>query len=314
MSTHIRRHYWAPFLLLSAILPAAFAEESLAEGSASPLFYASFEKRVLADQAEGDAAPLGNKGVSIARRGRQGRALFLDWGALLSFAAAGNVYPEQGTLSFWWQPDESPGKTPFSIIRISTRQLHSPQHLFAHLFWTGQTLKLRLYDRDSRILEADAGTRDGVVAGRWIFLAFTWHELEGLRFFMDGREVDNSLGRYHFGRWLDQIGIHTQALTPYYRQSNERRAYVDEFRIFCGSLESRGDCQPGPARGRPRRPAPLGEKGRRRIAFRPLGRTFRLERSGSHPASDRPGLHSSGENPVCPGSQAGLAGSRGRFL
>jgi len=236
VTTHIRRHYWAPFLILSAIPLAASAEESRAERSASPLFYASFEKRVLADQAEGDAAPVGNKEVRIARRGRQGRALYLDWGALLSFAAAGNVYPHQGTLSFWWQLDEPPGKIPFSIIRISTRQLHSPQHLFAHLFWTGETLKLRLFDRDSRILEADAGTNAGVVAGRWIFLAFTWHELEGLRFFMDGREVGNSLGRYHFGRWLGQIGIHTQALTPYYREGNERRAYVDEFRIFAEAL------------------------------------------------------------------------------
>lgn len=236
MSTQITRHSCVFLLLLPAILPAASAQESPAEGSASPLFYASFEKRVLADQAEGDAAPLGNKGVSIASRGRQGRALFLDWGAQLSFAAAGNVYAEQGTLSFWWQLDEAPGKTPFSIIRISTRQLHSPQHLFAHLFWTGQTLKLRLFDRDSRALEADAGADAGVVAGRWFHLAFAWHELDGLRFYMDGREVGNHLGRFHFGRWLDQIGIHTQALTPYYRESNERRAYVDEFRIFSEAL------------------------------------------------------------------------------
>ena len=236
MSTHIRKHYWALLLLLSTILPAASAEESSAEGSASPLFHASFERRVLADQAEGDAAPLGNQGVSIARRGRQGRALFLDWGALLSFAAAGNVYPQQGTLSFWWQLDEPPGKTPFSVVQISTRQLHSPQHLFAHLFWTGQTLKLRLYDRDSQVLETDAGIDSGVVAGRWIFLAFSWHELEGLRFYMDGREVGNRIGQFHFGRWLDQIGIHTQALTPYYRRSNERRAYLDEFRIFAEAL------------------------------------------------------------------------------
>ena len=236
VSTHIRRHYWSPFLFLSAILLAASAEESRAEDSTSPLFYASFEKRVLADQAEGDAAPLGNKGVRIARRGRQGRALFLDWGALLSFAAAGNVYSEQGTLSFWWQLDEPPGKTPFSIIQISTRQLHSPHHLFAHLFWTGRTLRLRLFDRDSQVLETDAGVNSGVVAGRWFHLAFAWHELEGLRFYMDGREVGIRLGKFHFGRWLDQIGIHTQALTPYYRKSNERRAYVDEFRIFAEAL------------------------------------------------------------------------------
>ena len=236
VSTHIRRHLCAFLLLLPAILPAASAQESPAEGSAPPLFYASFDNRVLADQAEGDAAPLGNRGVSIARRGRQGRALFLDWGAQLSFAAPGNIYAEQGTLSFWWQLDEPPGETPFSIIRISTRQLHSPQHLFAHLFWTGQTLKLRLFDRDSRILEADAGTNAGVVAGRWFHMAFTWNELEGLRFYMDGREVGNRLGQFHFGRWLDQIGIHTQALTPYYRESNERRAYMDELRIFAEAL------------------------------------------------------------------------------
>ena len=231
-SWRILQKAWAPFLLLLAILPAASAKESPGEDHVSPLFYASFEKRVLADRAEGDAAPLGNRGVRIARHGRQGRALFLDWEALLSFAAAGNIYPEQGTLSFWWQLDEPPGETPFSIIRISTRQPHSPQHLFAHLFWTGQTLRLRLFDRDSRILEVDAGIGAGVVAGRWFFLAFSWHELEGIRFYIDGREVGNRLGQTHFCRWLDQVGIHTQALTPYSRESNERRAYVDEFRIF----------------------------------------------------------------------------------
>ena len=238
MSTHIRRHPRAAFLLLSAILPAASAERSIAEDSSAPLFHASFEQKVLADRAAGDASPLGNRGLRIARKGRQGRALFLDWGALLSFAAGGNVYPEHGTLSFWWQLDEPPGKIPFSILRISTRHLHSPDHLFAHLFWTGKTLGLRLFDRDSRILEADAGDSAEVVAGRWFFLAFSWHELEGLRFYVDGREVGNHLGRHHFGRWLDQIGIHTQALTPYHRQGNERRAYVDEFRIFQEALSA----------------------------------------------------------------------------
>lgn len=236
MNKNIRRHFRAVVLLLPAIFPAACAEEFLAAEGAAPLFYASFDRRVLADQAEGDAAPLGNRRVRVDRNGRQGRALFLDWGALLSFAAAGNIHSEQGTLSFWWQLDEPPGKTPFSIIRISTRQLHSPQHLFAHLFWTGRALKLRLFDRDSRILEADAGNSADVVAGRWFFLAFTWHELEGLRFYVDGREVSSHPGRFHFGRWLDQIGIHTQVLTPYYRKSNERRALVDELRIFAEAL------------------------------------------------------------------------------
>ena len=236
VSKNIRRHFRAAVILLSAIFPVAAGEEFLAEDGASPLFYASFERRVLADQAEGEAAPLGNRKVRIDRHGRQGKALFLDWGALLSFAAAGNVYSEQGTLSFWWRLDEPPGKIPFSIVRISTRQLHSPQHLFAHFFWTGRTLKLRLFDRDSGILEADAGNSTDVVAGRWFFLAFTWHELEGLRFYVDGREVGNHLGRFHFGRWLDQIGIHTQGLTPYYRESNERRAFVDELRIFAEAL------------------------------------------------------------------------------
>ena len=236
VSKNIRRHFRAAVILLSAIFPVAAGEEFLAEDGASPLFYASFERRVLADQAEGEAAPLGNRKVRIDRHGRQGKALFLDWGALLSFAAAGNVYSEQGTLSFWWRLDEPPGKIPFSIVRISTRQLHSPQHLFAHFFWTGRTLKLRLFDRDSGILEADAGNSADVVAGRWFFLAFTWHELEGLRFYVDGREVGNHLGRFHFGRWLDQIGIHTQGLTPYYRESNERRAFVDELRIFAEAL------------------------------------------------------------------------------
>ncbi len=236
MSTQYRRHFQVTPLLLWAILLSLYPEDSLAEDASGLLFHASFERQALADQAGGDGTPLGNQGLQIVAGGRKSRALFLDWGAHLSFSARGNIYPERGTVFFWWQLDEPPGETPFSIIRISTHRLHSPEHGFAHLFWTGKTFRLRLFDRDSRVLQVDADRSAPVVAGRWFSLAFSWHELEGLRFYIDGQEVGNHLGRFHFGRWLDQIGIHTQLLTPYHRQGNERRALVDELRIFSEAL------------------------------------------------------------------------------
>ena len=132
---------------------------------------------------------------------------------------------------------------------------------------------------------------------------------------MDGREVGNRLGQFHFGRWLDQIGIHTQALTPYYRESNERRAYMDELRIFAEALSPGAIANLTRIRRRSRRPAPFGEKRSTPNYVPATGPSvFGWNHPEAAPAADRAYLDSAAKIRGLPGRQAGLAGSRGWFL
>mgnify|MGYP001185421465 CR=1 FL=1 len=142
-------------------------------------------------------------------------------------------------LSFWWQLDEEVGETPFTILRINSAQNHSPDYSFAHLFWTGQSLKLKVFDRELRLLEIKPELDYKIMPGSWIFLAFTWNELDGVRLYVDGKEVGYSLGQFHFGHLLDQIGIQTEVLTPYQRKGSQRKAFVDELMIYSKALSQK---------------------------------------------------------------------------
>lgn len=225
--------------LLLSLFSTLFSEHPnhlRGDNAGQPLFRASFENYILADEAGGRNDPLSNQGGLIAPNGKKGACLFIDWGGQISFSAVGNAYPQKGTLSFWWQIDEEAGETPFTILRISSAQNHSLDYSFAHLFWTGQSLKLKVFDRESKLLEINPELDYKILPGSWMFLAFTWNELAGVRLYVNGKEVGSSLGQFHFGHLLDQIGIQTEVLTPYQRKGSHRKVFVDELMIYSTAL------------------------------------------------------------------------------
>ncbi|MCI0417624.1 MAG: hypothetical protein L0312_00125, partial [Acidobacteria bacterium] len=71
-----------------------------ADEEVSTLFYTSFDKNVLADQAVGDESPLANQNLKVVREGKKGGAAVLEIGSVLTYDAPGNIYGERGTVGF----------------------------------------------------------------------------------------------------------------------------------------------------------------------------------------------------------------------
>jgi hypothetical protein len=199
-------------------------------------FYASFDQNILADRAGGDESPLGNQNLEIVREGRKGSAVYLDAGSLLTYDAPGNLYAERGTIAFWWELDEPVGDTPFSLIRISAAQQRAQDFTFAELDWTGESLRLSVYDRDGQPHQVEADSKHELVSGRWFHLAFSWDELDGIRLYIDGHPIAHQLGELHLSANLDQIGIHASVVTPYQTRGTDRKVFIDELRVYSAAL------------------------------------------------------------------------------
>ena len=179
-----------PLFLILACLSAIVSSFWLGAQTApeSQTLHASFDKNVVADEAIGDETPLISQGPKIVREGRRGSALLLDIGSVLSYDAPGNVYAERGTLGFWWKLDEPLGRTQFSLVRISQLRPHNADYDFIHLFWTGEDLRIRIYDKDGVVHEVVSASKTELVSGRWFHLAFSWDELWGIRLYVDGHQ------------------------------------------------------------------------------------------------------------------------------
>jgi Concanavalin A-like lectin/glucanases superfamily len=132
--------------------------------------------------------------------------------------------------------DEPLGRTPFSIVRISQTQQTNPEYSFIHLFWSGEDLRFRIYDRLGTSHEVVSISKTELVSGRWFYIAFTWDEMEGVRLYVDGHESARKMGELHLPRSLDQFGFHAEVVTPQGTQGNERRVFLDELRIFTSAL------------------------------------------------------------------------------
>ncbi|MEW5978693.1 MAG: LamG-like jellyroll fold domain-containing protein [Acidobacteriota bacterium] len=227
-----------PVALVFLLLGLSPTEKGVsANAGVLPLFHASYDKTVLADEAVGDEAPLANQNLKIVREGKRGGALYLDSGSLLTYDAARNLYAERGTLAFWWKLDEPLGPFPFSIVQVSKAQHSGRDCLFTDLLWTGETLELHVKDRnhDTHRLRANPSGPQ-LVAGRWFHLAFTWDELQGFGLYIDGNQVAHENGEFHLAGSLDQIGIHTRALAAYFHSGSERRVWIDDLRTFGTAL------------------------------------------------------------------------------
>lgn len=227
------------FSSLAGLLAAVWLlvrPSTLADNEAHPTFYASFDKNVIADQSVGDETPLVSQAVKMTREGKKGSAIALEIGSVLTYDAPGNVYGERGTLGFWWKLDEPLGRTPFSIVRISQLRPSGSEYVFAHLLWTGEDLRLQIFERDAKLHEVVSASKTELVSGRWFHLAFSWDELDGIRLYVDGHESGRKLGELHLPHALDQIGLHTRTANPQKIDGNERRVILDELRIYATAL------------------------------------------------------------------------------
>src|SRR5438093_12588993 len=84
------------------------------------LFYLSGDKNFTADfAAGGQNLPNFLREVKIIPNGAFGSAFEAADNQLMSYWAAGNIYAQRGTLSFFWRSRYPVGKTPFPVFRVA---------------------------------------------------------------------------------------------------------------------------------------------------------------------------------------------------
>ena len=107
----------------SALLILCIALAAVAQSQPAPepglLFYLSGDHGLQADYAGGNPAPnFWNDEVKVLPGGPKGP--YFQCGDLenLSYWAAGNIYAQRGTLSFYWRSRDAVGPTPFPVFRV----------------------------------------------------------------------------------------------------------------------------------------------------------------------------------------------------
>src|SRR5690242_18626347 len=105
----------AGLCVVTAVLAAAAEQPSPEPGL---LFYVSGDRGATADfSASGKPEPnFANDEVKVLPGGPHGPYLQCGNLQMLSYWAAGNIYAERGTLSFYWRSRDPVGKTEFPIF------------------------------------------------------------------------------------------------------------------------------------------------------------------------------------------------------
>ena len=138
----------------------------------SLLFRAALSSTATADYAAGGREPL------VRDRVRFSSAAVFPPTARLTYDARANMYAEQGTASFWWRPDQAPGRLGFPLFNVSYEQHGTWDFTFARIDWTGADLSARMRDRNLEFHTLRTPFKPEV--GRWTHIALTWSETGGL--------------------------------------------------------------------------------------------------------------------------------------
>lgn len=113
--------YCLILLLLAPLGAVSHAQAKIPLKAPEPglLFYLSGDHGFNADYSAGSTpAPNFLQNVTIIPGGAKGPGFACDNKQLMTYWAAGNIYAERGTLSFFWRSREPVGKTEFPIFRV----------------------------------------------------------------------------------------------------------------------------------------------------------------------------------------------------
>jgi hypothetical protein len=214
--------------VLIALLCPAFAAQ---DGRGALLFRAALETSLTAGFAAGDPEPLVGDGVRL-----QGAAQFPP-NARLTYDARANLYAEQGTVSFWWRPDQPAGRLPFPVFLASYEQHSTWDFNFARIGWTGSQLAARVRDRNLQYHTVNAPPA-APPPGRWMHIALAWSESGGVAFYLDGKLAGRVPGPLALDSRLDQFGFLSRAVTPHHTSGNENPGSIRDVRIYNAPLDA----------------------------------------------------------------------------
>ncbi|WP_353204869.1 LamG-like jellyroll fold domain-containing protein, partial [Sphingomonas sp.] len=242
---------WAIAAAALALLPG----QALAE-PAGLLFRVSADKTLDADVAGGDPLPNFRSGVDVVPDGVIGGAARWRDEGYVAWKAPGNIRAERGTLSFFWRPREPLGEAPFAIFRVGFADHSSWDMAFLRIDWNGHGFDA--FVTDANLSRVRVSWTIGAVpaASDWKHIAFAWDETEGVRLFVNGKEVARKLQKADLDSGLDQLGMAGRVLSPHQVQSRYnfmRGSDLDEIRVYDRALAANdvatlaAEQEPGPA-------------------------------------------------------------------
>lgn len=223
-------------LTLTAVsgLAFGFAGVTHAAGPDGLLFSLSGDKGLEAEISGGQAGPVFASGAKIAD-GETGKYLSLDDNLALAWPAAGNIYAQRGTLSFFFRSRAPLGHTPIPVFRVGAADGTSWDMQFLRIDWNGHGFDA--FVTDTGLARSRVSFRMDTIsaADEWVHIAFAWDETRGVRLWINGKPAAKLDKKAVYDQGLWGFGPFQRIIAPWQVHSmyNYRRSGdIDELRIY----------------------------------------------------------------------------------
>ncbi len=215
-------------------LAFAFAGSTRAATPDGLLFSLSGDKGLQAEVASGQAGPIFATPVRETD-GVVGKGLAFDGGLSLAWPAAGNIYAQRGTLSFFFRPRTPLGHTPFPVFRVAAADGTSWDMQFLRIDWNGHGFDAFVTDTGLARSRVSFRMDHIPAADEWVHITFAWDETGGVRLWVNGKPAARLDAKAVYDQNLWGFGPFQRIVAPWQVHSlynYKRTGDIDELRIY----------------------------------------------------------------------------------
>jgi len=230
-------------LLCLSLVGVALAKPPASPEAPGLLFRVSADRGFDADVAAGDPVPNFRDKIERVPTGVQGDALQWADDGVLSWNAPGNLYTQRGTLAFFWRSRYPVGEAPFVIFRVGYADHSSWDMAWLRIDWNGHGFDAFVTDANLARTRVSFRMPQPPAASDWTHIAFSWDESQGVRLYVDGREVERVDTSADYDAGVDQFGLAGRVMSPHQVQSRYnflRGSDFDEIRVYDRMLDAAG--------------------------------------------------------------------------
>ncbi|MGI6226308.1 MAG: hypothetical protein ACOYJ1_08655 [Peptococcales bacterium] len=160
---------------------------------------------------------------------------------LLSFWAPGNIYAQQGSISFFWRSREPLGETPFPLFRVSFADHSSWDAVFIRIDYNGKGIDAFVTDINLSRLRLSHEFPERPSPDSFFHVLFGWDEQYGVQLHIDGKLVREIRATPLLYAGLDQLGTHSRIISNAQVQSSYNYMRTGDFydiRVYDRMLNS----------------------------------------------------------------------------